>query len=426
MIKSKANPINWGSAGNGRYYSGVSNGSFYTFCTLYKRCTAAKSIELNALGIAQGVHYRTWSGVNALDVIEYVNNARGRGARSFNRCHHTVTNQAVNLPLGGIIANSPTSASQYCYHRQAIVSSVTPAVENHYTADLSAAQSRAWHAMQPEFSGNISMINFLFELTEVKALLRDALLACKHMSKLFSRLRSGKVPKVKDPTKPCAETWLQYQFGIKPLVSDLVQIGQQLYESVLSAQAQFQLDGLENNTRHYSEVFVSESTLAKAYGINSGFVNQTTFTATMDYSYDYSLRSPLEAIKRYWGLELSAEAIWNALPFSFLADYFFSIGKAISFMEHDSGVSLNLARYGESLKTEATTGVHVTVGSIQSWPICVDSQLVYSGTRLLSGTTSRLYTRYPSLPNKGVALPVSKHLNGKKMLNMAALLRCLL
>lgn len=426
MLKFRSDvPINWGVSapgGAGFYCSAVSGGSYNTMCNTKKYCTAAWAREFNSYGLINATSSRgTISGFGS----ERIESSSRGGYDKFKPCHHYREGIITNYPYSGALALSSTSVYIHRFYRDALTVQSTPVLENHSFTDLSAAQSRAWHAMQPEFSGNISMINFLFELSEVKNLLRDSLLAIKHVRNLIRRLRSGRGPKNLDPTKPIAEAHLQYQFGIKPLVADLVEIVTQLYTQVLALQEQFALDGLRNNVRHYTEEQIASSTLPSTSGRGTASVTQSVFTATMDYSYEYDLRSPTEALIKYWGLELSAEAIWNALPFSFLADYFYKIGKAIALMEHDPHVRLQLARYGESLKTSKSVGVHVQIIP-QGGPMIINDKLVSSGIRLVSGRESILYTRYPSLPNKGIAVPMIGSLNDKKKANMAALLRCLL
>lgn len=425
MIKSKQVPITWGMlapGGAGKYCSAISGGSYTTFKNRGVLTEAQAWLE-QAYGLANATSTRATIAGTGLDRIEYQEHG---GYDVFKRCHHYREGCLKNWPLSGVIRYSPTTCYIHRFWRQANSAQSLPASVNHHAfADLSAAQSRAWHEMQPEFEGNVSMINFLYELGEVKALLRDSLLAIKHVRNFLTRLRRGSIKKI-DVTKPIAEAHLQYNFGIKPLVDDITTIATQLYTKVIELQAQFALDGLHNNVRHYSETQVFSSTLPAESGVGFATVFQSKFTATMDYSYEYELRSSTAALIRYWGLELSAEAIWNALPFSFLLDYFIKIGKAISQMEHDPNVTLKLARYGESLKTTNSVGYHVQFISGVDWPYIINGYATYGGIHLLMGAETKLYTRQPTMPNKGIAIPMIGHLNDKKMANMAALLRCFL
>lgn len=424
MEKSRSVPINWGKLaplGDGYYCSEVSGMSKTTACNYRKLCNEATAWTCESYGLAHATATRGGIANTGLERIEY---PTGHGYDAFNKCHHYREGEVYNVPLSGAILYSSTTVYIHRFWRQSLAIQSRPTIAEHAFVDLSAAQSRAWHAMQPEFSGNVSMINFLFELKEVRDLLTDSILAVKHIRNWLSRLRRSERVNL-DPTKPIAEAHLAYNFGIKPLVDDVVTIATQLYTKVLALQEQFALEGLHNNTRHYSETQIASSTIPSTSGMANGSVLQSTFTATMDYSYEYELRSPTEALIRYWGLELSAEAIWNGLPFSFLLDYFIKIGKAISYMEHDPHVTLRLARYGESLKTIASNGYHVQFIS-GSWPYIINGKPKSNGIHLLSGARSVLYTRYPSKPNKGVAVPMITHLTDKKMRNMAALLRCFL
>lgn len=203
---------------------------------------------------------------------------------------------------------------------------------------------------------------------------------------------------------------------------------------VREAQQQFFESGSNFQKSHYSEELnrIDSRSIAKNnqgwYG--SGYLETTTFTATLRYKYDYSMRDTIDAWMKYWGFCGSFEAFWNMIPFSFLADYFVQIGNSIHAMEHDPRVTLGDYEYGESLKTTLTQGLSTVSGPLL-FTLVLDGNVYMKargdrvGDRLLAGTEGTIYTRLPRTPYYGPATPRLKLPSTRQSLNICALLRCL-
>jgi hypothetical protein len=298
-------------------------------------------------------------------------------------------------------------------------------IDKHFSVDWSNAQRTAWWEMQPRFEGNISMFNFLLELKDVKELLK--LLRAHPIRKLRNFFRRKR--KLFDPSKPLAEAHLMNEFAIKPLLSDILTITCQIEEHVRNAQEEFAEAGLGRNSRHWSDwTIVDDSNLVYGgyyyYYQASGEVEWQKFTATMEYNYNYSARSSLDAFMRFWGLTPTWEAIWNAIPFSFVVDYFVKVGNSIAAMETDPNVEVLLNQYCESILSMRSSGTHIVTDNCYEKTIVVDGDLIKNGLPLVSGNYSSLYTRRVVAPNKGAALPSVGPMSSKQGLNLAALLRC--
>jgi hypothetical protein len=225
-----------------------------------------------------------------------------------------------------------------------------------------------------------------------------------------------------------AEARLVNEFAIKPLVSDIIQIHLELKQMIDELQEDFYSAGIAENTRHYSEEFEHSSTLIRDTfgGLFSGVRFSTRFTATLKYTYNYRMRSTLDAIKQYYGFNLTAEALWNAMPWSFLADYFCNIGKTLHIMEHDANVRTITHEYCESLTTVNQYGSFVLPGDSRTkTPVLVDHKHCTTPT-LLSGTESSLYTRSVTTPDYGPVAPRFKLPNVEQSLNMLALAKSIL
>jgi hypothetical protein len=351
------------------------------------------------------------------------------GRDRFNNCDH-YRDGGFMFPVSGVM-NYDRDLLNACElgHRK-YYQYLGPAetVLKHPRLDTSEAQRVAWHTMQPEFAGNVAMLNFIFELKDFKSIAKYlARQPLKKMANAFRRWRRDpKFIRKFDPTRPIAEAHLVNAFAIKPLISDILAIQAQLQEMVREAQDTFQLEGLEGNTRHYTQVYPSVKDGGSYKLFRSGTLYQTTFTATLSYEYQYSMRADWDAFTRYWGFDLSPEVVWNGVPFSFLADYFINIGETLALLDHDPNVNLNVMKYCESLLTQSVKGLYRD-GDYNAAPYLVNNAKKGGGEDVpVAGHMSQLYTRRVTSPNKGTVLPHVQMPTTGQWTNVAALVRCIL
>lgn len=310
-------------------------------------------------------------------------------------------------------------------------------------AAAEGSQRRAWWSMQPRFEGEVSMLNFIFELKDFKELMHIAGKTPYGWADKYSRLGRKMHSMVKDyktltvvPTtawsasKIWANLRLANEFALKPLIKDIKAITDQLTVTAEAAQDEYVKRGLEPQISHFSETL--DESFAGTWGTKNeqswftGMYQKTLFTATMEYRYNTDLRSGAELFKRYWGLNTTGGVLWEATPFSFLADYFIKIGKAIHAMDLDPNTHTTMMQYCESLSQQNAKCVgclpaesHVTRFYCPSDKHFAD----YTGFRPVSGIEWTFYNRRVTYPNKGSALPrITVPSKGQQM-NMLALVR---
>lgn len=170
---------------------------------------------------------------------------------------------------------------------------------------------------------------FLFELRELPRALRD-----------LGRQLDGAARS--DP----GGTYLSYQFGWAPLFSDL--------RTLLSLvkETEKRIKSLKEDARHQRSKgglpgrswTVSDKTYRWSYGGSGMYVRyRRTYEETNWYSTAYYVDpsdlpsltdSGYERMQWALGLKVSASTVWNAIPWSWLIDYFSTIG---SFMEANRG-----------------------------------------------------------------------------------------
>lgn len=312
-------------------------------------------------------------------------------------------------------------------------------------------RAEAYWDLRPKFEGEVSMLNFLFELKDFRSIaklfsrrdsgnpivaLSDALQGY-NLTAYNNRLKAGFISPFVRPTETLAEAHLVNSFAIKPLISDCSEIFKQLHATVDEAEKKFAETGA-GNTRHWSKLLDPVATLWETSGdftcqTHMGSRLQSRFTATAHQRFVYTPRRRFNKFCTYWGLVPTAESIWNALPFSFLADYFVSIGKSLNRMRTDPNVGdYRLSNYTESLLTSYEGGrflsTKANVDGRTNMGIVLDDNYHSAVTNVLvDGFSSTYYKRELDVkPYYGPALPSFRWPKSSQLLNMAALARCLL
>lgn len=366
---------------------------------------------------------------------------RSLGKGQMNPVRHRLS-VGRNLPHLYYVGKHDNSGYRYLmeYNRLATKAAIPWSLKtlNHPVLDLSGARSRAWWNMQPRFVGEVDMLNFLFELKDFRDIARTLMLRSDDLMRIRKALwRLTILPRSKrahlwDSSGAAASAILVNNFALEPLFSDFGKIAMQTMVIVREAQRKFELAGEKWQKSHFSEEIWRENSTTVGtgnyYWLSNGILKTSKFTATLRYMYDYRLRSDWKAFVDYWGLSFSFNRFWNAIPFSFLCDYFIQIGNSIKAMETDPNVNILDTQYCESLLTTFRNGSSIR-------PDQRAKLYVVNGTYglqqdfadlCISGYVGWLYERYPAEPLKAPASPVFKQPKGKQALNMLALARCFL
>lgn len=303
------------------------------------------------------------------------------------------------------------------------------------TVNTEAMSSRAWWSMQPRFEGEISMLNFVYEMKDFRDIAKYALrqMSGNLWDNLLKSFRKSLPELAAQPTKTAAQLHLANEFALKPLCADLVHIGQMLCELVDEAQSLFAETGSKYQKKHYTETIGIQGSWIPGENNDSNYrfmkfgnVTKDTFTATLRYTYKYNVRDSLAAFTRYWGLRPTGEVLWNALPFTFLFDYVIKVGQSLKAMELDPNVTLTYWQYCESVKRSLYAGA---VGREHPWVhylIIDDKPVDKYEDKPISGYFGSVYSRTVCRPNRGLYIPRVKWPDGRQAANMAALLRCFL
>lgn len=383
-----------------------------------------------------------------------------------NWCNHT-RYRRVNYPYSTAIKGlywSDTKRSIKCYpFLRRNFSWVPPVItdgKNYFYECLGKVhdglRAEAYWTLRPKFEGELSMLNFLFELKDFKDIakllfkrgrgnplreLSDALAGYKRSQNAVNQAIKNAPGAAlssfgKAPTKIGSQGLLSYNFAIKPLIADLSDIFKQMHQMVDEAERLF-LENGKGTRRYFSKWFDPVATLTTPTSETYAWFSQGTsmrgvFTAKASMTYDYTPRSKFNRTCDYWGLVPTAEAVWNALPFSFLVDYFFTVGKSLQMMRKDMNLSnYHLVSYSESVAAYYDFGRFISSpASGTNLGLVVDDKyypsIEHDRAVLHDGCACSFYQREFPPAYYGPALPQFKLPNSSQTLNMLALARCML
>jgi len=282
-------------------------------CKVYKISTGL----LHNTEVLQGVDAERYPRGWDRAAISYTKRRSRDSIKLSNDCVHLITN--VNcIPITGRYYSPTYYTDMYNWFidrdpYNVAKDAINPALDL-YDEDFN---SRAFAAMKPDLETSLSLSNFLVELTDVKHLLR-----------FFTKWKGF--------TNKVAEGHLSYKFGIKPFVGDVKTLWSVLtdHQTILD---EFLARRGTLQTRHYSEtVPLTETYTSWTNFLGVSYIkyrykhtHEARTTATMVYKFDcpyvddYSHK--LKALRDMLGLRLTASVIWEAIPFSFVVDWFWRV-----------------------------------------------------------------------------------------------------
>ena len=342
------------------------------------------------------------------------------GQSQFNFCDHTrdVFNYKNTQPVSFFYYNGG-SPSMVNVKGSAIIPSVDPfdSVDLLITDQM---RKRAWGSLMPELNTGFSLLNFIWELKDVRLLLS---LAAKlsYLARTFDKALLS--------SRTAAELTLSYSFAIAPFIRDVETMVDGLFR-VNKRINEFIAQGRKVNTYHYVEdqqaaVRTVEDATRPGCILYSDKVQ--TYRATLKASYTYKKPPELEGLLRVTGLRLTPEAIWNAIPFTFLIDWVLSVSTSLRSLDRDTNLTVHLVDYCDSIKyrqrfyTERTYDMYYVghqMSSVYVGQGSTEPPVIWEHER------SR-YLRVPGVPDTGYAFPVLDTLSNRELVLGGALLRTL-
>jgi hypothetical protein len=207
-------------------------------------------------------------------------------------------------------------------------------------------------------------------------------------------LRRGGAPE----GRKVPQSWLELQYGWKPLMQDVHGACSDLNNRERSQDAYHATVHGRTKERHHFADFASCSQTA-ASGVNLDVSLSFDCLVRLDYQLD----SPVVATLNQWGITNPVSLAWELVPYSFVVDWFVPVGDYLSCLDADFGWTFlagsvtKFTRYTEQ-GVSARNGVtpagirYVIAGS----PALMNTKMVYMGRETYDSSP---LPRFPGFKN---------------------------
>lgn len=160
-----------------------------------------------------------------------------------------------------------------------------------------------------------------------------------------------KAKKPKEFGKNSSGTWLEHSYGWSPLLSDIYTILNNTFEPPsITAKAR------------YKELVIKERETS-LFRLGSKLVRNSTehvFQVSITDQINIRLDSPAIQAASQYGLLNPAAVAWEAVPFSFVVDWFYPVGDFLSQLNTTSGLILS-----DWYRTETVEGIYSNEAEVQ-------------------------------------------------------------
>jgi hypothetical protein len=224
---------------------------------------------------------------------------------------------------------------------------------------------RGVQAIKPKLKADVSVPNFLYELKDLRRLIPSSQTISDY-AKALQGIYRNPFKGADNIAHATASQHLNAQFGYLPLIRDAFKLVEAINLFNLHVY-EFKKRIGRPMTGHYREnaegyaiedVFIAGNDYTRIF--RDSVIGTTAWTLTLKYSYAASidkLGSPA-LFRRYLGFRGNPRILWDAIPFSFIVDWFVKFGKALeSFDEGAIPVTLTITdacvshKYGSAKKT---------------------------------------------------------------------------
>lgn len=359
--------------------------------------------------------------------IVYTNSSKGARHHS-NFCLHTITTSTYSGDVSSFVTKfnnrggTPTVRTEYFgHHAHALTNHLSTVIvaksalgsqlRDKYLGDNAQVHiNEGFLRCKPDLT-KLSLPNFLLELTDVR--------------RLFELWRSNITR-----SKNVAGGYLNYQFGWKPTIGDI--------QAMIAA-----LLNLKHKLALFKELagnLIKEETTVLNDNISHGGTVGSGSTTTVDWQARHKRRCTAHFVFRVEGLgpiddwlsaiastldalgfELNPRLIWEAIPFTFVIDWFFGIGRLLEGFKTDTyelPVVLvdSYLQYKEQVVIETATSLDLDPST--SWPANQCPSWV---------DDEKFFHRLPILPDfatfKALGWKLPSMSQGWKLLALAVVLR---
>jgi hypothetical protein len=263
-------------------------------------------------------------------------------------------------------------------------------------------------AMRPKFS-DLSLANDVLELRQIVDL-------AKPFGTRARRL-DGERPTWRDYVAGNSNSYLWKRFGVDPLLNSVVEVTK-LMRKMASTISDIRKRANRLQTRHYARPIDLNSTNLPSDGDvyteqvgnfretrlfrECRWVHKPIYHATLKFKYDVSRLTDAELGVRAWmeasGLDNPIGVLWNAIPYSFVVDWFVNIGDWAESLIHEPAIPIVIEDFSHSVKYSYRTDIRMSwLKGKLTFPLASNEVSFYERRRDIPSTTSRIRFRIPDL-----------------------------
>jgi len=294
-------------------------------------------------------------------------------------------------------------------------------VPSSFVTTDTACDDRALNKLKRKLSSHTKDFNLIVPLAQIHELRQTVVGAANLTTGLLETLLSIRKTKGKSAFKYASEAWLTYGFGIAPLVSDTKEICESIQAYLLREDHTSVLTGTDSIS--WSS---GRSTLSSVAGaIGTKFEDHATIHHELSYQYkggfNFTLRSANDyGVLDHFHVNLPAliPSAWELVPFSWVADYFATVGPFLD--DVFTGSPVNAIYLNRTRKYKATGSNFISYKQ-------VNGGIILSQTPGSSQWSYRLFNRTPlaSLPRSSLRLRTMDEVGRyslNKLANLASIL----
>jgi hypothetical protein len=236
----------------------------------------------------------------------------------------------------------------------------------------------------------------------------------------FRRLERDAPDVGRAATRALSDSWLEHNYGWAPLLSDAVSAYQALRRlSAKTGLARF----YGTSSRDGPPTYVSDSRNLEACTIDWQVKTFLRYDVTFYGAVKVEVSSPVSSRLEEFGVTASnfLPAVWEAIPYSFIVDYFTNVGEIIESVSFPRSDLSWITRTYRNHSIRSTDRVAIT-GSSLSYPTS-NSDVVWQFTapRVEWDLTRVFRSNYVGFAVPGLRFEIPGAKNWRKWLNMAAL-----
>jgi hypothetical protein len=265
-------------------------------------------------------------------------------------------------------------------------------------AELGALQQAALQSVMPVIKAELSLINSLIELKDVRTIWHSAGRILEDvvtpLIQKFGSVAGRRSLTLRGLLGVVSDSYLQYKFNFAPLLSDIAG----LQRAMLRVEKRLRTlinESMELQTKHFSYKWREHPNKQFSYGLYtlSGdnfyppitgntaktevYNDSSEFNVTVQYQYDWPVHRVWHArtlaLLDALGVNLNPQIVWNAIPWSFVVDWVANVGKFLSqFTIHNLEPKINIRHYCWSIKRKRLLASSLITGvndiGLPYWP----------------------------------------------------------